>query len=68
LQVLALLRRQAQQAAALMITHDIAATGAACDRIAVMLEGEIVEESPRRRCGRRLASNNTSHDTAAGLD
>jgi len=52
LQVLALLRRQAQQAAALMITHDIAAAG---DRI-VMLEGEIVEESPRRRCGRRLAS------------
>ena len=29
-----------------MITHDIAAAGAVCDRIAVMLEGEIVEEGP----------------------
>lgn len=46
LQILALLRRQAQQAAALMITHDIAAAGAVCDRIAVMLEGEIIEEGP----------------------
>lgn len=46
LQILALLQRQAQQAAALMITHDIAAAGAVCDRIAVMLEGEIVEEGP----------------------
>ncbi|MFC5371226.1 ABC transporter ATP-binding protein [Brevundimonas faecalis] len=46
LQILALLRRQAEKAAALMITHDIAAAGAVCDRIAVMLEGEIVEEGP----------------------
>jgi ABC-type dipeptide/oligopeptide/nickel transport system ATPase component len=49
LQILALLRRQAQKAAALMITHDIAAAGAVCDRIAVMLEGEIVEEGPTER-------------------
>ncbi|MEN5147028.1 ABC transporter ATP-binding protein [Brevundimonas diminuta] len=46
LQILALLRRQAQQAAALMITHDISAAGAVCDRIAVMLDGEIIEEGP----------------------
>jgi ABC-type dipeptide/oligopeptide/nickel transport system ATPase component len=44
LQILALLRRQAHEAAALLITHDIAAAGAVCDRIAVMLEGEIIEE------------------------
>jgi peptide/nickel transport system ATP-binding protein len=46
LQILALLRRRAEQAAGLMITHDIAAAGAICDRIAVMFEGEIVEEGP----------------------
>lgn len=49
LQILALLRRQAEKAACLMITHDIAAAAAICDRLAVMLEGEIIEEGPTRR-------------------
>lgn len=49
LQILALLRRQAEKAACLMITHDIAAAAAICDRLAVMLEGEIIEEGPTRQ-------------------
>lgn len=49
LQILALLKRQAADAACLLITHDIAAAAAICDRLAVMREGRIVETGPTDR-------------------
>lgn len=49
LQILALLKRQASQAACLLITHDIAAAAAICDRLVVMREGRIVETGPTDR-------------------
>lgn len=49
LQILALLKRRATESACLLITHDLAAAGAVCDRIAVMHRGEIVEEGPAQQ-------------------
>lgn len=49
LQILALLRRQAERAACLFITHDIAAAAAICDRLVVMQAGRIVESGAADR-------------------
>ena len=48
LQILALMRRKVSNSAGLMVTHDIAAAAAICDRLVVMLEGQIIEEGPTR--------------------
>lgn len=45
-QILALLKMRARDSGMLLITHDIKAAAAICDRIAVMHEGRIVESGP----------------------
>jgi ABC-type glutathione transport system ATPase component len=44
LQILALIKQKVTRSACILVTHDIAAAAAVCDRILVMNEGAVVEE------------------------
>jgi ABC-type glutathione transport system ATPase component len=48
LQILALLRRQAETRGCILITHDLGVASAVCDRIAVMQNGRVVESGTCR--------------------
>lgn len=45
-EIVRLIRDMTSDRSMLMITHDLAAAGEVCDRIAVMYSGEILEEAP----------------------
>jgi ABC-type glutathione transport system ATPase component len=44
LQILALIKQKVAKSACILVTHDLAAAAAVCDRILVMNEGTVVEE------------------------